>query len=456
MPFDFDLLVIGAGSAGVRVSRMAAQRGLRVAVVENQALGGTCVNVGCVPKKLLVYASEYPNLMKEAQGYGFSPELAASASAFNWQALIDNKTNEIKRLNGIYNNLLKNSGVTILTGFAQIEDAHTVRVQDQLYRAERIVIATGGWPVKPDIVGSEYGITSNEAFYLPHLPKRIMVIGGGYIAVEFAGIFNGLGSAVQLVYRGEHILREFDAGIRTFAAEQIAASGIQVRTNLNVERIERLANGVLRCDMSDGQQQEVDCVMFATGRKPNTDGLNLAEVGVATRDNGTIIVNDAFQTSVPSIYALGDVIGTKALTPIALAQAMSFLSQWLDGAANTLNYRNVATAVFCQPNIATVGMTEEEALAEFGSEDVQIFETRFRPMKHTLSGLNQRTMMKLVVQRSTDLVVGAHMVGEEAGEIIQGLSIAINAGATKAVFDRTIGIHPTAAEEFVTLRTART
>lgn len=450
MSYDFDILVIGAGSGGVRSARMAATRGARVAIVENRYLGGTCVNVGCVPKKLFVYASEYAGAFGEAQGFGVIGQL----ERFDWPTLRDNKTKEIKRLNGIYNNLLENSGCTILNGSASLVDAHTVQVGETQYRAERIIIATGGWPFKPDIEGSELAITSNEAFYLEQFPRRVMVVGGGYIAVEFAGIFNGLGAHTQLIYRGEQILRGFDEGIRQFAAEQIAHKGVTIRTQTDIESIQKTDSGSLLVTLNNGSQEEVDCVMYATGRRPMTDGLNLDSVGVDTRDNGTIKTDAFFKTSVNSIYALGDVIGTPALTPVALAQGMKLVAHWYDNDDTALDYANIATAVFCQPNIATVGLTEEEALSQY-ADDILVFESQFKPMRHTLSGLPERTLMKLIVQRSTDKVIGAHMVGADAGEIIQGLAIAIKAGATKAMFDSTIGIHPTAAEEFVTMRTPR-
>ncbi|WP_420590968.1 glutathione-disulfide reductase [Bacterioplanoides sp.] len=450
MSHDFELLVIGAGSGGVRASRMAAAKGVKVAVVENRYLGGTCVNVGCVPKKLFVYASEYSEKFQEAKGFGVEGEL----KSFDWPTLRDNKSKEISRLNGIYNNLLDNSGVTLINGTASLKDGHTVDVNGKEYTADKILIATGGWPFKPDVPGAEHAITSNEAFYLEEFPKRVVVVGGGYIAVEFAGIFNGLGSETTLMYRGDQVLRGFDEGIRNFAAEQIAAKGINVLTKTDIERIEKLDDGELLVHLKSGGNIVTDAVMYATGRRPMTDGLNLEQVGVDTRENGTIIADDFFQTSVPSIYALGDVIGTPALTPVALAQGMKLVANFYAGDNTPMDYSNIPTAVFCQPNIATVGLTEEEAVAEFG-DDLTVFESSFKPMKHTISGLPERSMMKLLVQTSTDKVIGAHMVGPDAGEIVQGLAVAIKAGATKAVFDSTIGIHPTAAEEFVTMRSPR-
>jgi len=448
--YDFDLLVIGAGSGGVRASRMAAAKGVRVAVVENRYLGGTCVNVGCVPKKLFVYASEYAEKFEEARGFGVQGQL----QGFDWSTLRDNKSTEISRLNGIYNNLLENSGVTILHGSASFKDAHTVLVDGREYRAERILIATGGWPFKPDVPGAEHAITSNEAFFLEQFPQRVIVVGGGYIAVEFAGIFNGLGAETTLMYRGEQILRGFDEGIRQFAAQQIAAKGVNILTDSDIKRIEKQPDGSLIATLKSGDTLAADAIMYATGRRPMTDGLKLEAAGVKTRENGTVIADDFFQTSTPSVYALGDVIGTPALTPVALAQAMKLVAQLYSDDRSSMDYDNIPTAVFCQPNIATVGLTEEQALERY-PDDITVFESSFKPMKHTLSGLPERTLMKLIVQTSSDVVVGAHMVGPDAGEIIQGLAVAIKAGATKAVFDSTIGIHPTAAEEFVTMRTPR-
>lgn len=447
MKFDYDLLVIGAGSGGVRASRMAAAKGAKVAVIENRYLGGTCVNVGCVPKKLFVYAAEYVGQLQEAAGFGIN----AALENIDWPTLRDNKSTEIQRLNNIYQNMLKNAGVEIIHGTGALVDAHSVRVNDQTLTAEKILIATGGWPFMPDIPGIEHAFTSNEAFYLDQLPKRVIVVGGGYIAVEFAGIFNGLGVNTTLCYRGEQILRGFDNQVRDFAHQEVAKKGVRIETQTDILEINKADDGSLVCKLSDGRQLECDAVMYATGRRPMTDGLNLAELGIEQRDNGTVIVNDQFQTNVPSIFALGDLIGTPALTPVALAQGMTFVAQQFDNNPAVTDYRHIATAVFCQPNIATVGITEEQAIAEF-SNDCDIYESSFRPMKHTLSGTDERAMMKLIVQRSTDLVIGAHMVGADSGEIMQGIAVAMKAGVTKSILDSTIGIHPTAAEEFVTMR----
>lgn len=452
----FDLIVIGAGSGGVRAGRMAAAQGKKVAVIENRYLGGTCVNVGCVPKKLFVYASEYREKAQEAQGFGID----MSVNGVDWATLRDNKSNEISRLNGIYENLLEGPGATIFNGTGSLVDANTVKVAKQEggevdISADKILIATGSWPFKPEIPGIEHAITSNEVFHLSddEFPKRALVVGAGYIAVEFAGIFNGLGVDTTLVARRGLILRGFDEDIRSFVQEQVQAKGIKVKTEAEIERIEKQASGALLCFFKNGDQQEVDLVMYATGRRPMTDGLGLEQAGIKTRQNGTIETNDFFQTSVSSVYALGDVIGTPQLTPVALAQGMKFLSHVYNGDNTPLDYTNIPTAVFCQPNIGTVGLSEEECVQQ--GIDFDVYESNFKAMKHTISGLPERTLMKLIVSKSDDKVIGAHMVGPDAGEIMQGLAVAIKSGATKADFDSTIGIHPTAAEEFVTMRTPR-
>ncbi len=451
MNYDFDLLVIGAGSGGVRASRMAAATGKKVAVVENRYLGGTCVNVGCVPKKLFVYASEYIGKIEESRGFGID----SSFHQFNWDTLRDNKSQEIKRLNGIYGQLLKDAGVTLIEGTATFKDAHTLYVGDDEYSAEKILISVGGWPFKPNITGSDLAITSNEVFYLNKLPKHIVIAGGGYIAVEFAGIFNGLGVRTELLYRGKEILRGFDNEIREFAHAQIAAKGVHIRTLTDITQIEQhQEQSGLLCHLSDGSEIATDCVLFATGRVPMTDGLNLKGVGIDVRDDGTIIADEQFKTSVDSIYALGDVIGTPALTPVALEQAMTFVRQQYQQSNSQMDYNSIATAVFSQPSIGTIGLTQEQAHQQFG-EDIAVYASEFKALKHTLSGSNERTLMKLIVQKSTDKVIGLHMVGSDAGEIIQGFSVAMKMGATKADFDATVGVHPTSAEEFVTMRNAR-
>jgi len=443
--YDYDLFVIGAGSGGVRAGRMAAGMGARVAIAEDRYMGGTCVNVGCVPKKLYVYASEYGRGFSDARGFGWR----ADNLRFDWATLRDNKKTEIARLNKIYERLLDGAGATIIDGRARVVDAHTVAVNGQTFTAERILVATGGWPYVPEFPGSELAVTSNEIFDLPSFPRRIVVVGGGYIAVEFAGIFNGLGAEVVQLYRGPLFLRGFDEDIRHHAAKEIDGSGIDLRFNSNVTDIERTAEG-LAVTLTDGSTLDTDAVLYATGRKANIEGLGLEELGVALTPTGAIQVDDHFRSSVPSIFALGDVIGRMELTPVALAEGMAFVNREIGNSNRPVDYEFIPTAVFCQPPIGTVGFTEARAREEFGNVDV--YRTAFKPMRHTISGREERTLMKLLVDKATDRVVGAHMVGPDAGEIIQGIAIAMKAGATKAHFDATIGIHPTAAEEFVTLR----
>ncbi len=446
--FDFDLFVIGAGSGGVRVARMAAAQGVRVAVAEDMFLGGTCVNVGCVPKKLFVYGAHYGEEFHESKGFGWNLE---AKPVFDWPTLRNNKTNEIKRLNGVYKNLLDNSGATLLNGRAVVTGAHEVEVSGRRYTAERILVATGGWPFVPEFPGSSHVINSNDVFELDTFPGDVIVVGGGYIAVEFAGIFNGLGAKTTQLYRGELFLRGFDQDVREFVAEEITKKGVELKFNTDIESVEKLPNGRLQAKLNTGEVLEADQILYATGRKAKTTGLGLEEVGVELRDNGSIVVNDFYQTSVPSIFALGDVKGGIQLTPVALAEGMTFLAQQYQGSQKKLDYDLIATAVFCQPNIGTVGLSEEQAREQLG--DIKVFRSSFRAMKHTLSGSDEKTLMKMIVETATDKVVGIHMVGADAGEIIQGMAIALKAGATKAVFDETIGIHPTSAEEFVTMRT---
>lgn len=446
MAYDFDLFVIGAGSGGVRASRIAASLGAKVAVCEDRYMGGTCVNVGCVPKKLYVYASEFKKQVENAKGFGWD----APNPSFHWSTLRDNKTTEISRLNGIYESLLANAKVQVIDGRGKIIGPNTVDVGGTQYTAERILIAVGGWPFVPDIPGREYVLTSNEIFDLEDFPTRLAVVGGGYIAVEFAGVFNGLGSDVQLLYRGEQILKGFDEEVREFAAQEIAKTGVNVRTQTDVSAIERNPDGSLTLSLNDGSSIDVDAVLYATGRKPHLAGLLGEGIELATTNSGHIAVNETFQTSIPSVYAVGDVTGGMELTPVALEEGMTLAKHLYGGEPCEMDYSNIATAVFCQPNIGTVGMTEAQAKAKFANVD--IYRSEFRALKHTISGSNERTLMKLIVDKDSDRVVGAHMVGPEAGEIMQGLAIALKAGATKAQFDATIGIHPTAAEEFVTMR----
>jgi len=447
--FDFDLFVIGAGSGGVRAARMAAaNHGQRVAVAEDRYLGGTCVNVGCVPKKLFVYGAHYSEDFEDAAAYGWNLKQAPD---FAWATLRDNKTREITRLNGIYRDLLLNAGVTLIEGRARLVDEHRVEVAGEQFSAERILIATGAWPHVPEFPGAEHVVTSNEIFYLETFPQRALIVGGGYIAVEFAGIFNGLGARTSILYRRNPFLRGFDLDVRQFVAEQVARKGVDLRFDTVVDRVEKRTDGTLTACLESGEKLTADLILYATGRWANTRGLDLDAAGIDTREDGSIPVNDFFQTCVPSVYALGDVIGGLELTPVALAQAMALVRHLYAGDQNRLDYSAIPTAVFCQPNIATVGPTEEQARKQYSG--LRIYKSSFRSMKHTMTGRRERTLMKLIVDDETDRVVAAHMVGAEAGEIMQGIAIAIKAGATKALFDQTIGIHPTAAEEFVTMRT---
>jgi glutathione reductase (NADPH) len=448
MAYDFDLYVIGAGSGGVRAARFAAGFGAKVAVAESRYLGGTCVNVGCVPKKLLVYGAHFAEDFEQASGFGWS----LGEANFDWATLIANKDREINRLNGIYRNLLVNSGVTLHEAHAKIFGPHEVEVNGERFTAKNILIATGGWPQIPEIPGREHAIGSNEAFFLKELPKRVLVVGGGYIAVEFAGIFHGLGANTTLLYRGDLFLRGFDGSVRKHLQEELTKRGLDLQFNADIARIDKQADGSLKATLKDGRELEADCIFYATGRRPMLDNLGLENTDVKLTDKGFIKVDEQYQTSEPSILALGDVIGRVQLTPVALAEGMAVARRLFKPEQyRPVDYKMIPTAVFSLPNIGTVGLTEEEA-REAG-HDVLIFESRFRPMKLTLTECQEKTLMKLVVDAKTDKVLGCHMVGPDAGEIVQGLAIALKAGATKRDFDDTIGVHPTAAEEFVTMRT---
>ncbi len=448
MAYDFDLYVIGAGSGGVRAARFAAGFGAKVAVAESRYLGGTCVNVGCVPKKLLVYGAHFAEDFEQSSGFGWS----LGEANFDWVTLIANKDREINRLNGIYRNLLVNSGVTLHEAHAKIVGPHEVEVNGERFTAKNILIATGGWPQIPQIPGHEHAISSNQAFFLKELPKRVLVVGGGYIAVEFAGIFHGLGANTTLLYRGDLFLRGFDGSVRKHLQEELTKRGMDLQFNADIARIDKQADGSLKATLKDGRVLEADCVFYATGRRPMLDNLGLENTDVQLNDKGFIEVDEQYQTSEPSILALGDVIGRVQLTPVALAEGMAVARRLFKPEQyRPVDYKMIPTAVFSLPNIGTVGLTEEEA-REAG-HDVVIYESRFRPMKLTLTECQERTLMKLVVDGKTDKVLGCHMVGPDAGEIVQGLAIALKAGATKRDFDDTIGVHPTAAEEFVTMRT---
>lgn len=446
--FDFDLFVIGAGSGGVRASRMAAATGAKVAVAESRFLGGTCVNIGCVPKKLFYYGSHYSHDFKDAKGYGWAVD--SNSISFDWPTLRDNKTNEVKRLNGIYQTLLDSAGVELIHGRATLLDAHTVEVDGKQFTADKILVATGCGPVTPELPGKELIISSDDVFYLPELPETIVIVGGGYIAVEFAGIFQGLGVETHLIYRGTNILKVFDLALGEKLLEQMKQSGIHVHLETNVVSVVEQQGGQHLVEMDNGIKIIAGQLMYATGRDPLTRDLGLENLGVELRPNGEIVVDEYFKSSVDSIYALGDIIGTPALTPIALAQGMAFVDTYFKKKPRVLDYANIATAVFSQPNIATVGLSEE--LAKQRYPKVAIFESEFKHLRHTLSGSEERTYMKLVVDETSDKVLGIHMLGAEAGEIIQGLAAAMKAGITKEQLDSTIGIHPTAAEEFVTMR----
>jgi len=445
---DYDFFVIGAGSAGVRASRIAASLGARTAICEDQRLGGTCVNLGCVPKKLLVYGSRYGADCADAAGYGWSMD----TPEFDWSVLRDRKDTEIARLNGVYQRILESAGVDILRGRGQLLTANTVEVNGTQYTAKHILIAVGGRPHIPSIPGAEWTSTSDEIFGLERLPRRILIVGGGYIGVEFAGIFRGFGCEVTQVVRGPRILRGFDEDVRAFLSEEMRKQGIALRCETGVHSVTRGREG-LTVTLSDDERVEVDTVLMATGRVANTSGLGLENAGVATDESGSILVDAHLSTNVPGIWACGDVINRIQLTPVALAEGMS-LAHALFGEGSSppdIDYTTIPTAVFSRPPVGTVGLTEAAA-RERGAE-VDVYRSTFRPMKHTLSGRDERALMKLIVDRETDRVLGCHVVADEAGEILQGIAVAVRQGITKRELDRTIGIHPTAAEELVTMRT---
>ncbi len=444
--FDFDLFVLGVGSGGVRAARMSAGYGARVATAEAVHMGGTCVNVGCIPKKLYVYGAHFAADFEDARAYGWD----APIPDIDWATLKRNKDVEIKRLNGIYGGLLDQAGVTHFDGRAVLVDAHTVAIGEKRVTAEKILVATGSKPFVQDIPGKEYLSTSDDAFALETLPRRVLVLGGGYIAVEFAGIFAGLGVETTLAYRGPKLLRGFDEDIRDMMDAAVQHQGIKLALNTTLNSVQRVASGALSAEFADGSKAEFDFILAATGRTPNSADLGLEALGVAKSDNGAIIVDQDFRTSVPHIYALGDVIDRFQLTPVAIKEAMVFAANAFAGGKQSMNYDLIATAVFCQPNVGVVGLTEKEA--QDAGHKTQIFRSKFRPLKHTLTGRNEQSLMKLVVDAESDRVLGIHMIGAEAGEIIQGFAAAMTAGVTKAQLDQTVGIHPTAAEEFVTMR----
>ncbi|EXB26575.1 Glutathione reductase [Morus notabilis] len=456
--YDFDLFTIGAGSGGVRAARFAANFGASVAVCElpfstissetGGGVGGTCVLRGCVPKKLLVYASKYSHEFDESHGFGWKYD---SEPKNDWSTLIANKNAELQRLTGIYKNILKNAGVSLIEGRGKIVDPHTVDVDGKLYSARNILISVGGRPFIPDIPGSEYAIDSDAALDLPSKPEKIAIIGGGYIALEFAGIFSGLTSEVHVFIRQKKVLRGFDEEIRDFVAEQMSVRGIEFHTEESPQAIIKVADGSLSLKTNRGTVDGFSHIMFATGRRPNTKNLGLEAMGVKLNKNGAIEVDEYSRTSVPSIWAVGDVTDRVNLTPVALMEGGALAKTIFHNEPTKPDYRAIPSAVFSQPPIGQVGLSEEQAVEQYG--DVDIFTANFRPLKATLSGLPDRVFMKLVVCAKTNKVVGLHMCGEDSPEIVQGFAVAVKAGLTKADFDATVGIHPTAAEEFVTMRT---
>ena len=445
--YDYDLFVIGAGSGGVRAARIAAGHGAKVAVAEASDLGGTCVNLGCVPKKLFAYGADFGPALDDAKGFGWNMDNISH----DWQTLRDNKDQEIKRLNGIYKNLLDRAGVDIIHGFATFEDAHTIKVGDKTYTAAYIMIAVGGRPRQPTFPGNEHVIVSDDAFHLEKLPKKILIQGGGYVSVEFAHIFHGLGVHVDLIYRDTIFLKGFDADIREFLADEMRKAGCVTHFSCDIDMVEKTDTGY-HVTCNDGAEIDTDMVFSAIGRIPNTDKINIEAAGVKLQANGNIAVNDHFQTNVPHIYAVGDIINEWTLTPVAIAEGHAVADNLFSGnEKRTVEYDNIATAVFSQPPIGTVGLDEQAAREQY-HDKIRIFKTAFRPLKHTLTGRDEKTFMKLVVCAKTGKVLGVHMCGADAPEILQGMAIALKCGATKEDFDRTIGIHPTSAEEFVTMR----
>lgn len=442
--YDYDLFVVGAGSGGVRAARVASELGARVAIAEMERMGGTCVNVGCIPKKLFVYGSHFAYDLRDAVGYGWS-----TRPSFEWARLRTNKDREIARLNGIYEGLLERAGVDIIRGRARLLDAHTVEVGDVKRSAKKILIATGGRATEPDILGKENALTSNAVFSLDELPKTMMIVGAGYIALELGSMLCALGVDVTLVHRGDEILRGFDHDLRCHLHDELEAKGMRIALETQVKSL-RKVGAEFEAELDSGEVLRTEFPIFAIGREPNTEGLGLEELGVELGQRGGIIVDDNYRSSVPSIHAVGDVIDHIQLTPVAVAEGMHFAHHFFGRGEHRIDYANIPTAVFCQPELATVGLTEAEAWHR--CQDVRVYKSVFTPLKLTLSERKEHTIVKLIVDASNDRVVGCHMAGHGAAEIIQGLAVAMKAGATKAQFDATIGIHPTSAEEFVTLR----
>ncbi len=450
MTKHYDYFVIGAGSGGVRSARIAASHGAKVGIAEGSKLGGTCVNLGCIPKKLLAYAADYGFHLEDARGFGW--EIPQNI-ALDWHTLISNKDKEINRLNGIYESLLENVGTDLITGYARFEDANTLNIDGQTVTADKILIAVGGTPRRPQFEGGELMATSDEVFHWKDQPKNVVIQGGGYIAVEFAHIFHGLGAHVTLLYRGELFLRGFDTDIRKALAEEMRKQGIDVRFNCDVSKVTQDSNQYT-VHTSTGDSIECDLPVAAIGRDPNIATLGLDKAGVELAPNGQIAINDQYQTSTPHIYALGDVANNAPLTPVAIQEGHVLADRlFADMPERSVNYENIATAIFSAPPIGTVGLSEEQAL-ENGFE-IDVYDSGFTPLKHKLSNRDEKTLMKLIVDRKTNKVLGCHMMGMDAPEIMQSVAVALNLGATKADFDRTIAIHPTSAEEFVLMSTPR-
>ena len=443
--YEYDLFIIGGGSGGIRAARISSNLGARVALAEESDLGGTCVNVGCVPKKLLFYASHFAEDFNNSNYYGWSFD----NKKFNWNKLIKNKNIEIERLNNIYKKMLLDASVDIFSGHASLVDSNTIQIGDKLISSKNILISTGGYPFIPKITGNDHVFTSNEAFFLKSLPKKIIIVGGGYIAVEFASIFNELNVETHLIYRGSLFLRGFDKDLREQLKNEMIKKGINLKFNTEIEKISKKNNN-LTIKLTSGESLNASHVMYATGRMPNSTNMNLDQVGVKLDKNNAIKVNKFYQTNLSSIYAIGDVCNRHNLTPVALAEGSILANNLFNKKNDTLNYNNIATCIFSQPNVATVGLSEEEAKKKY--DDIKVFKSSFTPMKLTLTKSDEKNFIKLIIDKETDLVIGAHLVSDNAGEIIQGIAIAIKSGATKKIFDETIGIHPTIAEEFVSMR----
>jgi glutathione reductase (NADPH) len=444
--FDYDLFIIGAGSGGVRAGRMSAGFGARVGMCEDMRVGGTCVMRGCVPKKLLVYGSSFHEEIEDANAYGWNVDPATAT--LNWAHMIAKKDAELQRLEDVYHQMLGNAGVTLINGRGKLIDAYTVDVDGQTITADNILVATGGWPSMPQIPGIEHVITSNEALDLKQLPKRMVIVGGGYIAVEFAGVFSGAGVEVTEIIRAPNILRGFDEDVRDHLRQEMTKKGVNILSDTTIETIEKTEGGY-SLKLGDGSTLETDLVMYATGRSPKTSDLGLEGLGIELDKNAAIVVNEQYQTNVPNIYALGDVTNRVNLTPVALAEGMALAHSLYNDNPRIMDYENIPSAVFSHPPIGSVGLTEDQARERGG---IDVYVSRFKPMKHTLSGRDEQALMKLIVDQKSDRVIGLHMVGPDSPEMAQGFAVAMKAGATKAQFDTTVGIHPTAAEELVTMR----